>query len=514
MEELDYKNEAPEKSASSKKLKKNLYRWHRVMGLITVIPLIIWTASGLMHPMMAHWFKVQLAHDRIEQIAIDKSKVSLSLQQVSSQNNINSFYNFRLINFKDSVYYQVKEMDKSVHYFNAYSGKELVNGDQLYAQFLARYFLGDEKSKIDSSVIINAFTSKYQYVNRLLPVYKVSFATDSKMDLYVETFGSRLATYNDADRKAFLWIFSNFHTWAFMDNITNDVLHYGLMILLLGIIIFASISGMVIYGFLWKRFKNPKKENSLNLLRKYHRQIGIITSVFMLTFAFSGAYHASTKINPEDKVGLAFLPILKPQNFKVNNLSLNIDWERLNNMSAVVLKKDTLYQLMYAKTDDSPAEIKYISALSGDSLANGDIKYASYLANKFQQSGDDVNMQLPECCKRPVDENQNVSAKITSAEAINSFTREYGFVFKRLPVVKVAFDSPDHQRYFIETAQSKLASEITDADMREGYSFAFLHKFFFMEWAGQGVRDFTMALAAFSVMVVSLLGLAIFIKKM
>jgi hypothetical protein len=87
-------------------------------------------------------------------------------------------------------------------------------------------------------------------------------------------------------------------------------------------------------------------------------------------------------------------------------------------------------------------------------------------------------------------------------------------VFKRLPVVKIAYDSPDHQRYFIETAQSKLASEITDADMREGYSFAFLHKFFFMEWAGKGIRDFTMALAALLVMIVSLLGLAIFVKKM
>jgi len=338
----------------------------------------------------------------------------------------------------------------------------------------------------------------------------VSFATDSKMDLYVETFGSRLATYNDADRKAFLWVFNNFHTWAFLDNISNDVLHFGLMILLLGTIIFASISGIVIYGFLWKRFKKSKKQNSLNLLRKYHRQIGIITSVFMLTFAFSGAYHATTKINQNDKVGMTFQPILKAQNFKISNLALNIDWERLNNMSAVVLKKDTLYQFMYAKTDDLPSEIKYVSAISGDTLANGDIKYASYLANKFQQSGADANMQLPECCIKPINDESNPSYKITNTEPISSFTREYGFVFKRLPVVKVAYNSPDHHRYFIETAQSKLAANITDADMREGYSFAFLHKFFFMEWAGKGIRDFTMALAALLVMIVSLLGLDIY----
>lgn len=513
MEELN-KNETLEKSDASKKLKKKLYKWHRILGLITIIPLIMWTASGLMHPMMAHWFKVPLAHEKIEPLAIEKSKVNLSLQQITAQNNINSFYNFRLINFEDSVYYQVKAVDKSIRYFNAVNGKELINGDQLYAQYLARYFLGDNKSKIDSTALINSFTTKYQYVNRLLPVYKVCFATDSKMDLYVETFGSRLATYNDADRKAFIWVFNNFHTWAFLDNITNNALHFGLMILLLGTIIFAAISGIVIYGFLWKRFKKSKKENSLSLLRKYHRQIGIITSVFMLTFAFSGAYHATTKINQSDKVGMAFQPILKIQHLKISTLDLNTDWERLNNMSAVVLKKDTLYQLMYLKTEDLPAETKYISAISGDTLANGDMKYASYLANKFLQSNDDPNMQLPECCRKPVDDASADSYKISSTELINSFTREYGFVFKRLPVVKIAYDSPDHQRYFIETAQSKLASEINDADMREGYSFAFLHKFFFMEWAGKGIRDFTMALAALLVMIVSLLGLAIFVKKM
>lgn len=513
MKKLD-KNKVSEKSAASKKLKQKFYKWHRTLGLITVIPLIMWTASGLMHPMMAHWFKVQLAHEKIEQIPIDKSKVNLSLQQVAAQNHINSFYNFRMINFKDSVYYQVKAVDKSIRYFNAVNGKELVNGDQLYAQYLARYFFGDDKSKIDATELINSFSAKYQYVNRLLPVYKVSFATDSKMDLYVETFGSRLATYNDADRKAFLWVFSNFHTWAFLDNITNDVLHFGLMILLLGTIIFVSISGIVIYGFLWKRFKKSKKENSLSLLRKYHRQIGIVTSVFMLTFAFSGAYHAATKINPNDKVGMAFQSILKAQHFKLGNLDLNLDWERLNNMSAVVFKKDTLYQVMYAKTDDLPSETKYISAISGDTLANGDIKYASYLANKFQQSNLDANLQLPECCVKPGGDSLNNSYKVSSTTRINYFTHEYGFVFKRLPVVKIAYDSPDHQRYFIETAQSKLAAAITDADMREGYSFAFLHKFFFMEWAGKGIRDFTMALAALLVMTVSLLGLAIFVKKM
>jgi hypothetical protein len=92
-------------------------------------------------------------------------------------------------------------------------------------------------------------------------------------------------------------------------------------------------------------------------------------------------------------------------------------------------------------------------------------------------------------------------------------SREYGFVNKRLPVVKLAFDTPEKTTYFIETATSRLASVTEKSDIIEGYSFAIFHKFLFMDWAGKNIRDLTMVLAALIVLVVSVLGLILFLKK-
>jgi hypothetical protein len=67
--------------------------------------------------------------------------------------------------------------------------------------------------------------------------------------------------------------------------------------------------------------------------------------------------------------------------------------------------------------------------------------------------------------------------------------------------------------YFIETATSRLAAVIENSDKVEGYSFAIFHNFLFMDWAGKNIHDFTMVLAVLTVLVVSVLGLILFLKK-
>ncbi len=34
-------------------LRKNIYTWHRIIGLITIVPVICWSLSGLMHLFIA-----------------------------------------------------------------------------------------------------------------------------------------------------------------------------------------------------------------------------------------------------------------------------------------------------------------------------------------------------------------------------------------------------------------------------------------------------------------------------
>ena len=49
-----------------------------------------------------------------------------------------------------------------------------------------------------------------------------------------------------------------FHNWGFIDAVANNSLRIIIMILCLSIILFSAISGIVIYGFMWKKFKINK----------------------------------------------------------------------------------------------------------------------------------------------------------------------------------------------------------------------------------------------------------------
>ena len=71
-----------------KKVKQNMYKWHRTLGIITLIPVIFWTLSGLMHPFMAHFFKPQIANEKLEIKPIDKKHLHFSIQEVLQKNGI------------------------------------------------------------------------------------------------------------------------------------------------------------------------------------------------------------------------------------------------------------------------------------------------------------------------------------------------------------------------------------------------------------------------------------------
>ena len=104
--------------------------------------------------------------------------------------------------------------------------------------------------------------------------------------------------------------------------------------------------------------------------------------------------------------------------------------------------------------------------------------------------------------------------KVKGVSLITNFkNHDYGFVNKRLPVVKVDFESDNNKSLFVSTDSGHLAAFVTDAERAEGYSFAFLHKFLFMEWAGKNIRDLTMVLAALGILIVGILGMLLLLKR-
>ncbi len=507
----------PVKEGFSKYFRKNMYRWHRTVGIITLIPVIFWTLSGLMHPFMSHWFKPKIAKEFIPAKPLNKAQIGLPLATVLSQNQITQFKNFRLVSFKGHTYYQVKRVSDNLVYFDASTGLELPKGDIQYAEWMARTLAQDSVSRIKSIRVQTEFDNQYKFVNRLLPVYKVSFERPDGLDVYVETASTRMATFNTNSRKAFIWVFDVFHNWSFLDAIGNHYVRVIVMLLCLAVIVASTVLGLLIYGFMWGKFKKPRTDDKKGILKKYHRQIGLWVSFVTFTFAFSGGYHALKKWTPDNRLQFSYEPTFKVSDIQQASLALDLPWEKVTNLSLVQLKNQVCYFVTFKKEEESTPQPSLIDAQTGKEVANGNLLYAEYLANKFAnmasaQADEEASI---DCCE-PTADTPNASinhANLVETAWLAKFDREYGFVNKRLPVVKLAYKTDEKTTYYIETSTGKLASKIENSDRREGWSFAVLHKYLFMEWAGKDVRDIVTLLSALGVLVVSIFGLALFLKK-
>lgn len=475
-------------------MKQNIYKWHRILGVITLIPVIFWTLSGIMHPFMAHFFKPTIAKERIEKKGIDTTQIKFSLQEVLEKNNISSFKNFRIIDFEGTTYYQVKTIDDKLNYYDASSANLLTEGDKKYAIYLSRYFLQDQKSKIKDIALVTHFTTQYKFINRYLPVYKVTFDRSDAMQVYVETSSSKLATYNPKSRQVFLWIFDTFHNWSFLNAISNNYLRIILMTLFLSIIVFSTASGLIIYGFMWKNFKKSKPTEKIDFLKRHHRKIGFLVSLVTLTFSFSGAFHAVKKWNAVPMEEMVYEPIINVKDIKVNSIAF-LDKNSIN-VSVIKFYNSVYYQCDYLEGKD--VNKKFINAFNGNIDNNVALNYSLFLVEFFNEK---LKINDP-------------TATLKTKSTLENFDRkEYGFVNKRLPVVKMEYNSKGNRNYYLELSTSRLAALVSNEDRVEGYSFAILHKFSLLEWAGKNIRDLFTVISALGVFVVSIAGLLLFLKK-
>jgi uncharacterized iron-regulated membrane protein len=74
--------------ATNSAAKRNFYKWHRILGLTALVPVIFWTLSGLSHPFMSNWFRPYIPVEVYKQPVQSELKPALSIQQVLDQNHI------------------------------------------------------------------------------------------------------------------------------------------------------------------------------------------------------------------------------------------------------------------------------------------------------------------------------------------------------------------------------------------------------------------------------------------
>ncbi|RAK70613.1 PepSY domain-containing protein [Hymenobacter edaphi] len=511
---------APARGGIRRAVQRHMYRWHRIIGLITVLPVICWTLSGLLHPLMSNWLRPSIAREALPPLPAPRP--ARPLTQVLRQHHLPQLRNVRLVRWQGQPAYQllIDGPTARPRYFSASTGAALpADADRRYAEQLARYFAQDSTAGIREATRLTRFDAEYKFVNRLLPVWRITFGRPDGLTVYVETMPARLATFNNTTRAAFIRSFDALHSWGWVEWLSGSpAVRVLLMLALLSVIIGSAVSGLVIYGFMWGRFRKPRNAaDKVGGLKKYHRAVGLAVALVTLTFAGSGAFHVYLKRHPDQRLRYQHAPILAADRLVVDLTRLPLDWARVQNVALAEFDGELYYQVFELPAEAAdhasgkpagastgqPVEavravpISYYYASTGRLLPGGAERHARFLATRFYQQAAGPYAPTP---------------AIGQTELVDHFEGEYGFINKRLPVVKVALRTPSNTTLYVEPATGRLAARVDNLDRYEGLSFAFLHKYHAVGRLGKNVRDAVTMLAAAGVLAVSLLGLWLFVK--
>jgi hypothetical protein len=295
------------------------------------------------------------------------------------------------------------------------------------------------------------------------------------MRVYVDTASDRLGTVVNNTKAATSVFFRNVHSWIF---IKNDSLRLTLMSICLvggGVI---ALAGLLQYFLQWRAGRGWRQGRSA---LKVHRLLGVTVAITAVTFTGSGLYHLWQK-------QFVLQPVAVPtQSVAAEQLAVN--WSAVNanivQADMVAIDGQAYFRTWYE------GELHYIDARGGQVLNDGERLHAIALAAQYM----------------PTD------APIKATRTVESFNDEYGFVNKRLPVIAVDYERADHLSVYVEARSGALATVVRDADRYEGFSFAFLHKWHFIDGLGHTPRDIISACFAAGIALTFSLGMFLFIRR-
>lgn len=481
--------------------------WHRRIGIVTCLGVFLWGISGMSHPIMSRLQPAPVAFSAPAQ-QIHLSAIA-NPTRILSHEHIARFTRLSIVDISGKSYFRISEnSNKPARYFAADKEdgivqRELINGDEIYAKQLAKHYTGLPESSITNARYITEFNEDYLPVNQILPVWKVEFTGGQHLRAYVDTDQARLSTLIDDTRSKLTKLFRFGHNWSFAEQLPRAQLT--IMALALFLALFSACSGLYLYV---RQRHHVKQRLIVKPLRRWHRRLGLIVAISTLLFATSGLIHLIISYQQQHR---ALVTKLNGY-FLTKNLS-DLAWQQLG--SRPVNKIDLVGAVnnpMWLIQDAMPKA--HVAALSQEHEHHHEHSPSATSVNGMSLiNATDSHITISNVidlakAKAAVYANQ-LANQIVNAEMINKFEGEYGFFFKRLPVVKVQFKGEGNPRYYIEPSTGVLAAKITDSDALEGWIFAYIHKWNFISF-NHDLRDFLAALFALGNVMVAFMGMLMF----
>ncbi|MFZ4762620.1 MAG: hypothetical protein ACOYK8_07380 [Alphaproteobacteria bacterium] len=446
-------------------LKKCLV-WHRKLSLLAGLTFLLWAGSGLVHPILS-LMKIQAVAftPPVQQINMEGVKPPSVLVPAGM-----AVKRLRYLEFQGKTLLQVTTNEKPAPvYIEARSGEILPNIDKERAEMLARYYAGIKDAPITLMQIQENFDRAYAPINKLLPVWKVEFATKDQRSLYVETNTDRVGTVNTPVKLALLWVFQRIHTLDFLQEWASTRAIF--ITLLIAAVFSMAMSGIGLL-FLLKRPQWPKKQ------RGWHRALGVLVWLPFLMFSSSGAWHVWVKPT-----------VITPLVDKTLNVSTMVQLPQLEgnvqDLRLLPTSEGVLWRV------EMGGKITYRTAEQGTQYPLTDSQAAVLIAAE--------SLRLP-------------TANFTVTGLLTRFSPEYGFANKRLPVWRLERgDNPDI--VFVETRTGKVAAMVSPLHKAELWSFTNLHKWQFLNFLGMEKRDMVLMFFTLVSMLAAILGLSLKVRR-
>lgn len=493
-------------------------RWHRLLSWVGGAILLLFTFSALLHPLMS-WTGPKAAKFYAPKMTLSAAQVS-NIPEVLKNSGIAKASTVQVVPSEQGAVLQVtpyKESDNRAEprrYFDLNTAQPLLNYDAKQAAWLARHYTGLADAEITEQTFQTQFDHAYPWVNRLLPVYKVSFDTPDNKTAYIHTELGALAGLSNDWKTRVQGLFRTLHTFSWIDNSStaSETVRLLLMVSALIVLGLMALTGAALV-FTLKSRKMPKK-------RKVHRLLAYAIWLPLFMFTFSGLYHLI--YNAYDSVdspnAQQFLRVSKPLDISVfaDDMALNTDWleeyegTQFHQVSLVAGNTDNalLYRLSLPKDKVSNQPVTRKARFQGMTTEKPAI-YVAATGKHQGQTSDVTDKDMAVFYAR----SHIPDAQVTGQTLITHFSPDYDFRNKRLPVWRVDFNTPSSDKVFIDPATGMLIDRLDNAGRYEGYSFSFLHKWNFLRPIGRQNRDIVIVLFLLAMMIATVVGYVMLLKK-
>jgi len=401
---------------------------HKIVGWTGGIALLLWGVSGFLHPVMTYVGPAQTAFfPPSHPLVLEGTK---PIGETLEAAGITEASNIKVIAGPAANVLQVTQSAlEPRRYFDLKTGAELPGQDINQAVFLARYYSGLKDAPVKSVTFQTDFDDTYGWVNRLLPVYKVTFDTPDNVTAFAYTETNAMAFLTNDTKSTLSQFFSAMHSLDFAPENAEPlrVLYVAIMV---GSLFIMALSGVGLLIFIRLNRRTPG-------IRGWHRVTSYVLALPLLMLSFSGLYHLfyssgmpvarNLTLSPPQIVANATFHVPNhwadiTAGLSVNSLSL-VDAGQGDHLYRLGLKRKkvgapgptTEDAIRNARFDGVPrtGPALYINAANGKVWPQGDKELALRLAENFTDTPRE---------------------HITSSRLITHFGPEYDFRNKRLPV--------------------------------------------------------------------------------